>query len=142
MELSQFRTLKSWIVRIVKKFLILPQMPRRSRRLSVAKKRQLLAALNLFSDLEHINSHFEKFGLRPVSNMQEATDVIGKLCVNLIDFVNGKFKPFPNIYALKHYTVKTRKYCSKRWAKDAGLSPLLKNFKNLTIWSVGHHSCC
>lgn len=85
----------------------------------------LLNANEIFGSVDTINKHFIKMKLQPVETMEEAIKKICSLWLNIVDFVNGKFKPFKNKYLLKNYIRHTKKYFNKDDAKADGLAQLL-----------------
>ena len=86
----------------------------------------LLNANEIFGSVDTINEHFIKMKLQPVETMEEAIKKICSLWLNIVDFVNGKFKPFKNKYLLKNYIRHTKKYFNnKDDAKADGLAQLL-----------------
>lgn len=84
-----------------------------------------LKANEIFGSLDTINEHFIKMKLQTVATMDEAIKKICSLWLNIVDFVNGKFKPFKNKYLLKNYIRHTKKYFNKDDAKAEGLAQLL-----------------
>jgi hypothetical protein len=93
---------------------------------SNAQRQALIARANvIFGSVETLNAQFKKLGLGEVENIDLAIRKIASLWLNIVDFVNGKLKPFENKYKLINYTRHTNKYFRKDEAKANGLSQLL-----------------
>jgi hypothetical protein len=82
-------------------------------------------ANEIFGSLEALNAQFTKLGLANVATIDEAIKKIAGLWLNIVDFVNGKLKPFENKYKLINYTRYSGKYFRKEEAKSEGLAQLL-----------------
>jgi hypothetical protein len=100
----------------------------RKKKVTEPKKKEFFEAANkLFSDLPTLNEHFVKLKLQPVATLAEGFEKILSLWLNIVDFVNGKLKPFKNKYALINYSTKdkARRFFPIREAKAQGLTQLL-----------------
>jgi hypothetical protein len=99
-----------------------------NKKITGPKRREFYAAANeMFSDLPQMNAQLVKVGLQPVLTLEEAFDKILGLWLNIMDFVNGKLKPFKNKYALINYSTrdKANRFYPIKEAKAKGLSQLL-----------------
>lgn len=102
-------------------------MPR-NKKITGAKRREFYATANeMFESLEKMNEQLDKIGLQQVGSLEEACDKILGLWLNIMDFVNGKLKPFKNKYALISYSIrdKSKRFYPIKEAKAQGLSQLL-----------------
>lgn len=102
-------------------------MPR-NKKITGPKRIEFYAAANkMFSDLPQMNAQLEKVGLQKVETLDEAFGKILGLWLNIMDFANGKLKPFKNKYALINYSVrdKANRFYPIKEAKAKGLAQLL-----------------